>query len=118
MTLRQIIASQPELFYSQSWYEGEPFLDREAEPLPGLPEFSQWGYPYFFPKQDPQRVSAASLCHLYVQHPDWDGWNNKWWTDDQDSRGDRVYVGAKNRTGVLEIHRYLTTDRTFGLPKW
>jgi hypothetical protein len=118
LTLREIIDANNHLFYPQTWMNGEAFLNRIAEPLPGLPEFQQWGFPYFFPKQDPQRVSTASLCLLYVQHPTWEGWNRFWWTDDQDSHKDRVYVGGKNRTGRIEIHRYLTTNRNFGLPVW
>jgi hypothetical protein len=117
-TLCEVIFKNPTLFYDQFWYYGEAFTNRRAEPLSGIPDFDQWSFPYLFPKQDCQRASAASLCWLYVQNPDAEIWNRFLWCDDLDSRGDRIYIGGKSRTGKLEIHRYLTINSNFGLPKW
>jgi hypothetical protein len=105
------------MFYAQTWMESESFMDREAESIP-LPSFDQWSFPYLFPKQESQRVSAASLAWCYVQNPDAEIWNRFLWCDDLDSHGDRIYLGGKSRTGKLEIHRFLSVTSNFGLPRW
>jgi hypothetical protein len=117
LTLTNIIRANPHLFYSQTWYEGEAFMEREAQPIE-TPSFSQWSFPYLFPQQQSQRVSAASLAWAYVRDPNAEVWNRYLWTDDQDSQAQRVYVGGKSNTGKLEIHRHLSISSRFGLPTW
>jgi hypothetical protein len=116
VTLREIRAAYPDLFYEQTWFDNEPFYDREAEVIDRLPEFDQWSFPYMAPMHDEQRVSAASLALLYVKNPDWEGWTKYWWCDDMDSQKQRVFVGSNGKG--LEIHRYLSITSRFGLPKW
>jgi hypothetical protein len=117
LTLREIIDANNHLFYPQTWMNGEAFMDRIAEPLP-LPTFSQWSFYYLFPKQESQRASAASLALCYVNNPDADIWSKYLWCDDQDSLGQRVYIGGKSNTGKLEIHRHLSITSRWGLPSW
>jgi hypothetical protein len=118
MTLREIIASHPELFHpNQTWYQGEAFMEREAKPIE-TPAFSQWSFPYLFPQQQSQRVSAASLAWAYVRDPNAEVWSKYLWTDDQDSQAQRVYVGGKSNTGKFEIHRHISISSRFGLPTW
>jgi hypothetical protein len=116
-TLREIIASHPELFYSQAWYQGEAFLNRKATPIE-TPAFSQWSFPYLFPQQQHQRVSAASLAWAYVRDPMNAIWDKYLWCDDQDSQAQRVFVGGKSNTGKFEIHRNIQITSRFGLPSW
>jgi hypothetical protein len=119
LTLTNIRRAYPKLFHrNQDWFEGEAFMDKIAEPIASLPVFEQWSFPYLFPKQDCQRVSAASLAWLYVQNPDAEIWNQYLWTDDLDSQNQRVYIGGKSNTGKLEIHRHIQITSRFGLPKW
>lgn len=116
MTLREIIWKYPEMFYQpQVWYLRESFVDREAKEI-SVPSFEQWSFPYLFPKQQDQRVSAADLCLSYVNNPTAPVWDNYLWTDDVDSQNQRVYVGGKSNTGAFEIHRHLTITSRFGLP--
>jgi hypothetical protein len=117
-TLREIIASHPDLFHpNQTWYQGEAFLNRKAQPIE-TPAFSQWSFPYLFPQQQSQRVSAASLAWAYVRDPNAEIWDKYIWCDDLDSQAQRVYVGGKSNTGKLEIHRHLSIDSRWGLPQW
>lgn len=119
MTLRQIRTAHPALFHAnQDWFNDEPFMDRDAEPLETLPTFQQWGFPYLFPHQDSQRVSASSLALLYVAHPNAEIWDEDLITDDLDSAGQRVFVGGKRKGHGFEIHRVLTLGSHFGLPRW
>ncbi len=117
MTLREIITDNPHLFYSQTWYEGEKFMEREAKEIP-LPGFEQWSFYYTFPKQDAQRVSAADLALCYVKNPDAEVFTKYLWTDDLDSQQQRVYVGGTSNTGLFEVHRHIQITSRFGLPKW
>jgi hypothetical protein len=115
LTLTNIISANPHLFYAQTWYNGEAFMEREAT-LIETPAFSQWSFPYLFPQQQSQRVSAASLAWAYVRDPNAEIWDKYLWTDDQDSQAQRVYVGGKSNTGRFEIHRHISISSRFGLP--
>ena len=117
MTLREIIYSNPHLFYSQSWYNGEDFLEVEAKEMP-LPDFEQWSFAYLFPRQDAQRVNAADLALCYVKNPDAKIWTQYIWCNDLDSQKQRVYVGGTDNVGLFEIHRHLSITSRWGLPKW
>ncbi len=113
-TLREIIASNPDLFYRQTWMEGEAFMDTPAEEI-AFPGFMQWSYPYH-PRPDSKRATAASLCLLYVKKPNDPLWEKYLWCADFDSLKQRVYIGKNN--GLMEIHRHLTITSRFGVPTW
>jgi hypothetical protein len=112
VTLRDLIAAHPGLFYRQDWYRGEPFVERQAIPLPvpdrvlTTPDATN----------APLLMSAASLCALYVTVPDSPIWGRYLWTADRDSKGQRVYVGSNGHG--LEIHRHIHLTERFGVPLW
>jgi hypothetical protein len=115
VTLREIRAAYPDLFYKQEWFEGEAFMDFDAADYVPLPvstitpeqqqvETGRVEYPY-----------AAALLSAYVKEPDakiWDGW--KFWCADMDSEGHRVYVFKRN--GLMEIHRHIHLTTRFVVP--
>jgi len=120
MTIRDMIRDNPGLFYSQSWYDGEAFMDVELPEdspttLPtrrsyvGIPpELILWPHT--------EVVPAVVLVHLFVGNhtaPIWDGY---FWTSDTDHLGQRVYVGSNGKG--LEIHRHINISPRFGVPAW
>lgn len=103
MTLAEIRATYPDLFYAQEWFKAEPFMDTVAVQLPPL---LAWSYDY-----EPRLpVTAADLASAYVRDPMASIWRLFLWTDDHDSHGNRVYVGGVGVYGIqsFQIHRHLT----------
>lgn len=123
MTLTELRQAHTELFHpNQDWFDGEVFMERDLPPhiaarweLPagvsntGIPpEMILW-----YMEDVPP---AVVLAHLYVQCPDDPIWRRYLWTSDEDSLGQRVFVGD-NGYG-LEIHRYLKLTDRFACPTW
>ena len=112
LTLREILTQYPEHFYTQTWYLDEPFLDVRWPPVRTLPSqiIDPWvGRADWLP-------SASQLAFLYVCHPHADVWGRYLWCSDQDSHGQRIYVGTNGKG--LEIHRHLHITSRWGLPSW
>lgn len=112
MTLRDLIVAHPTLFYAQSWYAGEPFVDHESTGSAPR-DFVVFPAPVK-PFADP--VHAVDLAALYVTCPADPRWRRFLWTDDYDSHGQRVYVGGVGQYGIeaFQIHRHLTIDERWG----
>lgn len=111
MTLREIIAAHPNLFYPQTWYEGEPFMDIDHPPV--------------VPPKDYRRHQsgegadlpfAASLAWAYVRSPELDIWRQYLWCADLDSEGHRIYMGSNGKG--MEIHRHLRITERWGVALW
>lgn len=111
MTLRDLIAANPALFYPQSWYADEPFAD--TEPTGNL----RGDFVVVTDKLAPE-VRAADLAVFYVETPHDARWRRFIWTDDFDRYGNRVYVGGVGQYGIeaFQIHRHLTIDDRWGWP--
>ena len=109
MTLREIRASWPDLFYPrQDWFNGEAFLAGEHDESVRLPDA-------FAPNPAPNQIflpNAATLAGLYVTYPKALIWQSYLWTSDLDSLGQRVYVGSNGKG--LEIHRHLHITERWG----
>jgi len=121
MTLRELIRNNPGMFYSQSWYADEPFMDAdEPECLPTeIPAVT--GYDGIPPELisyqlETETVPAVTLARMYISRPDHPIWMRYLWTSDMDSEGQRVFVG-ENGDG-FEIHRHLHITNRFGVPVW
>ena len=123
MTLRELRKAHPRLFHpNQDWFEREAFMDRQAIPLP-MPRAvwaSAHGIPGVYEEPNANEhllVSAATLCAIYVTAPHDSIWTDRYlWTEDKDSKGQRVYIG-NNGLG-LEIHRHLRITSRWGVPLW
>lgn len=114
MTLREIRAAYPHLFYPQDWFDGEAFMD---VPLPlDAPTDPQPGIWTIVPTPGMALPLAVELAALYVAHPTADLWRRYLWCADKDSQGQRVYVGDNGKG--LEIHRHIHLTERFGIPVW
>ena len=113
MKLADILRAHPDRFYSQTWYEGEPFLNGRAERIELPDRVAPHAFGFMWPDDLP---NAATLALLYVRFPDDPIWRRYLWTSDTDSHGQRVYVG-ENGHG-LEIHRHLDLTERWGYPQW
>ena len=112
MTIRELIQLYPDLFYSQSWFTDEDFIDTE------LPAGSPIELPDYVNKVSwPEGgVPAVVLVNLFVRYPSDSVWDNYLWTSDTDAKGQRVYVGSNGKG--LEIHRHIHITNRFGVPIW
>lgn len=107
VNLRALIALHPTLFLSQTWYDGEPFMEIHAGVArPG----------FRVSEGDAPLTHAVALAQLYVQTPDDFRWRRYLWTSDTDRFGQRVYLGVNN--GKMEIHRHLHLNTRWGVPTW
>jgi hypothetical protein len=113
MTLREVIAANPGLFYPQTWYEGEAFMDYRG---PHLPE--RVGAPSRIRPGTEAVIHAVTLAELYMRSRKDPIWNRYLWCADVDSQGQRVYVGGVGNTGRFEIHRHLHLTDRWGVPSW
>lgn len=102
MTLSQIRATYPHLFYDQQWWRNEAFAARDAIGLPDLLVWSEDVEPRLC-------ASASDLAAKYVSDPGASLWRHFLWTDDYDRYGRRVYVGGIGHEGIgqFQVHRYL-----------
>ncbi len=120
ITIRELRANHPDLFYSQDWFEDEAFMDTPLSKARGsaLPVGVQYeGIPpdqilWYMTDAPP----AVLLVWLYVLNPDAKIWTRYLWTSSEDRHGQRVYVGQNGKG--LEIHRHLHITHRFGVPVW
>ena len=113
MTLRELRARHRWAFHpNQDWFDAEPFMDRQAVPVP-LPSNVTTATETL---GAPLLVSTASLCAAYVTAPQNLIWKRYLWTADIDHLGQRVYVGDNGKG--LEIHRHLHLTDRWGFPTW
>lgn len=110
MTLRDLIRDNSALFYRQTWYAGEAFMQNEVNASLAMPS----GVVIDDARKAPE--TAANLAYLYVQDPFAPIWRRYLWTSDKDSHGQQVFMGVNN--GQMEIHRHLFLTERFGVPIW
>lgn len=115
MTLREILRLYPRMFYPQTWYLSEPFLDIDVEidALHTVPTLVALPHP---PRQQDIAPAAAQLAAMYIRHPDHSMWQQYLWCAESDLLGQRVYVGSNGQG--LEIHRHIHLTERFMLPLW
>jgi hypothetical protein len=114
MTLREIRAAHPGLFYRQDWYEREAFMDRHPS---GVLTRDFTVHPYrLHPFAQP--IYAVDFAAVYVTCPDDPRWRHDLPTDDVDQYGNRVYVGSVGKNGCegFQIHRVLTPQFCYVTP--
>lgn len=117
MTLRELMRTHRGLFYAQSWYAKEGFMD---EPI-ALPSSSVLGPPCFVPGLMPNEGEGIPALHLataYVLSARDPVWHHWLWTSDHDRFGQRIYVGIGPEQRGFEIHRHLHLTDRFGIPQW
>jgi len=106
MTLAQMVSTYPRLFYQQTWYVAERFVQAYPVALPD--NLTAWS-----DDVEPRLpVSAADLAAAYVKDPANAIWRKFLWTDDTDDYGNRVYVGGVGQYGIdrWQVHRALTPE--------
>lgn len=118
MTLREIIAANLDMFYAQSWYAGEAFMDAESTGpvIPkGVAPYRDIGAHTLAGCELP---TAAALAAGYLLTPSGSVWRDYLWTADTDGAGQRVYVGGTANGHGFEVHRHLHLTERWGIPLW
>lgn len=112
MTLLELRAAHPALFYRQEWYDAEPFALVPAEPM--TPHFRLTEVRDRFQLRQGtattvRLIRAVDLAALYVTMPEDSRFRRFIWTDDIDRWGNRVYVGGVGMYGIptFQVHRKL-----------
>lgn len=113
MTLAAMVAANPEMFYGQTWYEGEAFMRSPASGRLSAVSVESRGSA---PPAGTLLPTAADLAELYVRAPHADLWLDYIWTADFDSQGQRVYVGGTSNGHGFEIHRHIHLADRFVTP--
>lgn len=128
MTLAELCAQHPDLFYPQSWYADEAFMHtplphdapvriptelRGAGCVPLVDVDSR-----YCQRAGTLLYPAVVLASLYVRRPQASIWKKYLWTSDRDHAGQRVYVGGTRHGHGLEIHRHLSIGSEWGVPAW
>lgn len=116
MTLTELRAAHPELFYRQDWFLRERFMGvYPATERPRLPRVGERGT---LPTHTATLPRAVDLAHAFVRNPDAECWRLFWWCADCDSRGQRIYVGGVSDANgrKFEIHRHLTITDQWATP--
>ena len=115
MTLAELRAASPHLFYAQTWFSGEAFLRTlPSDPLPAAPtRLVRLGE---IPSSRQGLPSAVDLAHQYVQSPDAPIWRKYLWCAETDRDGQRIYVGGVTATTGFQIHRHLAITMKWGVP--
>lgn len=116
MTLRELVAAHPDMFYAQTWYEREAFMDSHVPeaaavlhaPLRFIPGKNTDVFTY----------PTSTLCAAFVLDPKAPIWRHWIWTRDMDRHGQRVYVGVGPDERGLELHRHLHLTPRFGIVEW
>lgn len=119
MTLRELLAAEPSLFYPQTWYATEAFLDTPAEPTVATPKGIQ--YVGLTPTPGLATLpSAAQLAAAYLANPTASVWRWFHWTRDVDQHGNAVYVGGIGHDALpgFQIHRHLRITNRWGQSTW
>lgn len=115
MTLRELIAANPDRFLAQTWYDAEPFMDIDCPPAIRLPAFSSAPSPngHDLPR-------AAMLAQLYLLYPAAPIWEQYLWCKDTDRLKQRIYVGGVSEFNgrVFEVHRHLHVTPRWGVATW
>jgi hypothetical protein len=96
-TLLRLIINNPDKFYKQDWYFNEEFANKDVGGI-------YTDTPY-------NTLPAAVYAYRYLKSKGFEDYYM--WTNDFDSKGDRVYVGGagfKGRPKGFQIHRHLTID--------
>ena len=112
MTLADVLSTAPSLFYPQTWYRGEAFLETDVPLIAALPKLTKPGYTPI--PGNPTLPSVAELVAAYLVDPTSPVWAFFVWTRDVDRHGNAIYVGGVGHDDVLglQIHRHLRiTDR-------
>lgn len=105
MTLAEIRAAHPDLFYRQDWFDGQSFMD--AEPS------EYWrDHPFDLTEVEYDRlhpIRAVDVAAAYMLRPTASMWKRFIWTDDVDRWGNRIYVAGVGQYGCdgFQIHRHL-----------
>lgn len=109
MTLAEIRATFPDLFYEQNWFDGQAFMHIEPRPM------SAWFWASEVPIDGQRPIRAVDLAALYVRDPERTVWRNFYWTDDIDHLGNRVYVSGvgKDDCPGFQIHRHLANPEVY-----
>ena len=116
MTLRELRAAHPKMFYAQNWFDGEAFMDYDvdlSQVREVLPAAWKEGT---LPEHGTFLMRAVYLAWLYVLHPTAPLWDKYLWCHDVDSQGQRVYVGQNGKG--FEIHRHLHITERWAQPTW
>lgn len=115
MTLREMLREWPEIFYPQTWYLDEAFLDitlhphRPVRPPTRVQTWSPASRPVYLPH-------AVDLALAWKSNPLSACWSRYLWCIDRDQYGQQVYVGTNGRG--LEIHRHLALTSRWGVAQW
>ncbi len=119
MTVRELLAQSPALFYPQTWYAKEAFLDTLAEPTMTTPKgIERVG---LIPTAGLDTLpTVAQLVVAYLSNPTASVWRWFHWTRDVDQHGNAVYVGGigHDDTPGFQIHRHLRITTRWGQSKW
>ena len=122
-TLRQLRQDHPHLFYPQTWYDQEAFLETPGpDVFPGFPsgfqslpaDVARW--PGEVPDFGIALPLAVTVASLYVADPLNPVWQYYLWCADVDHLGQRIYVGDNGQG--LEIHRHLHVTDRWGILTW
>lgn len=117
MTIVEMLDRYPRLFYAQSWYRGESFTRILPSETPLSPPTGRVFLGQVPPK-NAKLYRAVDLLNCYLKSPGSPLWDDYLWCGDFDAQGQRIYVGGKSNTGVIEIHRHLHLNERFGVPTW
>ena len=111
VTLRELRALYPDLFYKQDWFEGEPFMDVRVDEPSEMPAAH-------IPANMSGTIlpSAVALTWAYVLNPAARLWDHWFWCADTDRDGQQIFVGK--RAGLWEIHRHLRVTDRWGVALW
>jgi len=121
VTIRSLMAQHPALFYDQSWYMSEPFMDeplREELPTPRDVRKMISDLQQVTVGIRDDLVSAVTLVAAYVNDPWVWVWADYLWTASCDREGQRIYVGGTANGHGFEIHRHLFLTDRWGVPIW
>jgi len=118
ITLRAMLAHSPALFYPQTWYAKETFLDTPDDAV-ATPKGIQCVGLIPTPGLD-TLPTAAQLVAAYLTNPTASVWRWFHWTRDVDQHGNAVYVGGigHDDTPGFQIHRHLRITNRWGQSKW
>jgi len=115
MTLSELRAAYPELFYAQNWFRREAFM--KHPPLDTVRETPVAAVVGVIPKANTKLPRAVDLAHAFVRDPLAPEWALFWWCADCDALGQRVYVGGvgAHNNHKFEIHRHLAISEKWAV---
>ena len=116
MTLRELLAAHPALFYPQTWFSDEPFMDVPVPRLSKHAEPPTCIVPFTARTRGADLPRAATLAQYYVRQPTLTIWRSYVWCCDLDRQRQRVYIGTNGKG--LEVHRHIHLTERFGVASW